>query len=61
VTVPAPGEYVANGAARQAASILLGNAPTWKIDTLATIESSGRGPALAQYQKYSENVIAAVH
>ena len=61
VTVPAPGEYVANGAARQAASILLGNAPTWKIDTLATIESSGQGPALAQYQKYSENVIAAVH
>ena len=61
VTVPAPGEYVANGAARQAASILLGKAPDWKIETLARIQTSGQGPALAQYQKYSENVIASVH
>lgn len=61
VTVPAPGEYVANGAARQAASILLGAAPAWSIETLAKIESAGQGPALAQYQKYSENVLATVH
>jgi xylulokinase len=60
ITVPAPGEYVANGAARQAASILLGAAPNWNIDTLARIESSGQGPALAQYQQYAEHVAASV-
>lgn len=61
VTVPAPGEYVANGAARQAASILLGSAPLWNIETLAKIDASGQGPALAQYQKYSQHVLASVH
>ena len=54
ITVPAPGEYVANGAARQAASILLGSAPDWKIETLAQISTSGQGPALAQYKKYAD-------
>ena len=53
ITIPAPGEYVANGAARQAASILLGSAPDWKIETLGQIPASGQGPALAQYKKYS--------
>ena len=57
ITVPAPGEYVANGAARQAASILLGNAPEWKIETLAQIPSSGQGPALAQYKKYADTYL----
>ena len=51
ITVPAPGEYVANGAARQAAAILLGTAPVWKIDTLATIAKVAQGPALAQYKE----------
>jgi xylulokinase len=32
VTVPAPGEYVADGAARQAAWVLSGERPTWPID-----------------------------
>jgi xylulokinase len=53
ITVPAPGEYVANGAARQAASIMLGSAPDWKIETLAQIPTTGQGPALAQYKKYA--------
>ena len=57
ITVPAPGEYVANGAARQAASILLGTAPDWKIDTLAQIPSSGQGPALAQYKKFADTYL----
>lgn len=57
ITVPAPGEYVANGAARQAASILLGNAPNWNIETLAQIPSSGRGPALEQYKKYADTYL----
>ena len=58
ITVPAPGEYVANGAARQAASILLGSAPDWKIETLAQIPTTGQGPALAQYKKYANAYLA---
>ncbi|MGO2660202.1 xylulokinase [Mycetocola reblochoni] len=38
VVVPAPGEYVADGAARQAAWALTGSRPGWPIDTVATIE-----------------------
>jgi xylulokinase len=57
ITVPAPGEYVANGAARQAASILLGSAPDWKIETLAQIPTSGQGPALAQYKTYADGYL----
>jgi xylulokinase len=36
VIVPAPGEYVANGAAHQAAALLLGQAPAWKLDVIST-------------------------
>ena len=57
ITVPAPGEYVANGAARQAASILLGKAPNWNIETLAEIPSSGQGTALSQYKKYADSYL----
>jgi xylulokinase len=57
ITVPAPGEYVANGAARQAASILLGSAPDWAIKTLAQISTNGQGPALSQYKKYADNYL----
>ena len=32
VLVPAPGEYVANGAARQAAGVLTGAFPTWQLN-----------------------------
>jgi xylulokinase len=35
--VPAPGEYVANGAAHQAAMLLLGHAPTWEINVISTV------------------------
>ncbi|RWZ67898.1 xylulose kinase [Labedella populi] len=37
VTVPAPGEYVANGAARQAAWVALGSLPDWEIETVAEL------------------------
>lgn len=50
IVVPAPGEYVANGAARQAATLALGQTPIWSVETLATISAQGQGPALAQYQ-----------
>jgi len=38
IVVPAPGEYVADGAARQSAWALTGAAPGWQVSTLATIE-----------------------
>ena len=57
IVVPAPGEYVANGAARQAASIALGSTPAWSIETLATIAAKGQGPALAQYQSVAATLL----
>jgi xylulokinase len=57
VIVPAPGEYVANGAARQAASLLLGNAPDWRIETLATWPAQKQGPALSQYQVVAASIL----
>lgn len=38
VTVVRPGEYVANGAARQAAQALLGSATDWSIDVLKEVD-----------------------
>lgn len=57
ITVPAPGEYVANGAARQAASLVLDETPTWTIDTLASLPAVSQGPALAQYSAIADTLI----
>ncbi len=40
ITVPAPGEYVANGAARQAAWIALGTLPDWPVETVAELAAA---------------------
>jgi xylulokinase len=37
IIVPAPGEYVANGAAHQAAALLLGHEPSWELEVNATV------------------------
>jgi xylulokinase len=37
IIVPAPGEYVANGAATQAATLLLGHTPEWQLEVIATM------------------------
>ncbi len=36
IIVPAPGEYVANGAAHQAAALILGQSPAWQLDVIST-------------------------
>lgn len=36
VQVPSPGEYVADGAARQAAALLTGRVPDWELELLAS-------------------------
>lgn len=49
VEVPRPGEYVANGAAAQAAWALTGSRPTWAVETAATPEADLRTMIREQY------------
>jgi xylulokinase len=53
VVVPPPGEYVADGAARQAAWVLLGGAtpPSW---TLADTEEYAAQPVPAIRERYAQ-------
>jgi xylulokinase len=51
VTVPEPGEYVADGAARQAAWVLTGERPHWQLGVAATFEGD---PAPAVRERYAE-------
>lgn len=52
VTVPPPGEYVADGAARQAASALTGEFPQWALDGPCSEYVSDATPHVRQ--RYSE-------
>jgi len=49
VEVPRPGEYVANGAAVQAAWALSGSRPTWAVETAATPDPDLRTTIREQY------------
>ncbi|GIG02130.1 xylulokinase [Catellatospora citrea] len=51
VAVPPPGEYVADGAARQAAWIATGAAPAWTLDGLESFEAD---PVPALRARYAE-------
>ena len=51
VHVPAPGEYVADGAARQAAWVLTGQRPTWPVDIVGRPAPDHRPVIAAQYAK----------
>ena len=55
VFVPKPGEYVADGAARQAAGVLTGQLPEWSLDglTVNSTESKGTAPFLERYRHYA--------
>jgi xylulokinase len=57
VTVPEPAEYVAAGAARQAAWVLTGELPGWQAAASRTFESGARPEVRQHYEK----VRAAVH
>ncbi|WP_420114900.1 xylulokinase [Pseudactinotalea sp.] len=54
VVVPNPGEYVADGAARQAAWVLSGadEAPTWELEATTTYEVEA--PAVGLRERYAE-------
>lgn len=51
VVIPEPGEYVANGAARQAAQLLLGHSPSWEIATIGTVSSAKATQVMENYSK----------
>ena len=53
VTVPAPGEYVADGAARQAAWVLTGERPEWPIDIAEELAPDTRESIRRQYAERS--------
>jgi xylulokinase len=50
IFVPLPGEYVANGAARQAAWALGSDVPGWQIQELAIVEPDPQPQILASYR-----------
>jgi xylulokinase len=58
VFVPTPGEYVADGAARQAAGVLTGQFPDWKLEGLELTpqNASGIPSFLARYRSYAARV-----
>ena len=49
IVVPEPGEYVADGAARQAAWVALGSAPEWPVSTVAELDPRPVAAIRAQY------------
>lgn len=50
VLVPEPGEYVADGAARQAAGVLLGALPEWETAGTATVTAHATPDVLERYR-----------
>lgn len=50
VVVPQPGEYVADGAARQAAWVLTGSRPSWPVELLAAPDPDPRPIIREQYR-----------
>lgn len=58
VLVPAPGEYVADGAARQAAAVLAGVFPDWAIRGVSLEAVPSDGGVLARYRKHTGTYLA---
>ena len=58
IVVPAPGEYVANGAAAQAAWLLLQTKPQWAVETLAVIELPQEPVIRLQYREVTASLFA---
>lgn len=53
VTVPQPGEYVADGAARQAAAALSGQFPTWAAGAVDLPQGTDDAGVLARYRRFA--------
>jgi xylulokinase len=59
VEVPEPGEYVADGAARQAAWALTGRRPSWPVALLATMAADSRPQIGRQYDLAASRYLEA--
>jgi xylulokinase len=55
VLVPPAGEYVANGAAKQAAWALLGEMPTWDLGEVAHHNSAATPEVMVKYKELKNN------
>lgn len=60
VLVPPAGEYVADGAARQAAWALAGSMPDWRPEGLETFDGTARPEVRARYAEAREHVLEHV-
>jgi xylulokinase len=59
VIVPAPGEYVANGAAAQAAQLLTGHRPNWDLEIITTIDVEQQPQISRQYDDAAKRILAS--
>ena len=57
VLIPEPGEYVANGAAKQAAWIASGSLPDWKMGEVENISATPTPEVLTSYRKLRDETI----
>jgi xylulokinase len=57
VVVPAPGEYVAEGAAVQAGWVLSGERPQWPVELIATPEPDHRPEIRQRYAHYAASIV----
>lgn len=60
VIVPEPGEYVAYGAAKQAAWVLTGTRPGWKPSSKALASEHPQSPARAQFDDLLEGYLRGI-
>ena len=59
IVVPAPGEYVADGAARQAVHAWRGASPDWAVDLTAEPAPDHRPEIREHYRRYADAVLEA--
>jgi len=56
VEIPALGEYVADGAARQACYALTGSAPAWPVEMQASVSADPHPEILQQYHAAQSSI-----
>lgn len=59
VIVPAPGEYVANGAAAQAAQLITGHRPNWELEIITTVDVERQPQISRQYDDAAKRVLSS--
>ena len=59
VVVPAPGEYVANGAAAQAAEVLAGLRPDWPLEIIITVDAERQPQISRQYDDAAKRILTS--